>query len=252
LSLIKHLVNILTLPLADAALLALLGLMCYLRGVHRSGRFLLMAAAALAYLCSLKPVGELLLEPLESRYHPLDPAALSAPVGYIVVLGADYAPGDEVPVSAALNDDGLKRIVEAVVLMRRFGIGRIVVSGGAPPGHVPSARGYAALARELGVADAAIVISDRSLDTGAEAHAVAKLVGAQNFVLVTSAYHMPRAFQLLTRVGSHPIPAPCGQRVRPNRRFSWRSFVPTGDGLGDSERALHEYLGLASLSMGFE
>ena len=194
----------------------------------------------------------LLLEPLERRYRPLDPAALSASVGYIVVLGADYTPGDGIPVSAALNDDGLKRIVEAVVLMRRLGIGRLVVSGGAPPRRVPSARGYAELARELGVADGSILVSDRPLDTGAEADAVEKLLGSQSYVLVTSAYHMPRAMWLMTRVGSHPIPAPSGQRVHSDRHVGWRSFVPTGVGLDNSERALHEYLGLVALEMGFE
>ena len=75
-------------------------------------------------------------------------------------------------------------------------------------------------------------------------------LGGAPFVLVTSAYHMPRAVRLMQRAGQHPIPAPTGQRVG---AFPWRGFhrwLPTSAGLRDTELALHEYLGLAALTLG--
>jgi uncharacterized SAM-binding protein YcdF (DUF218 family) len=216
------------------------------------GKSLLVAAVLIAYLGSIEPVGTLLLEPLEGRYSALDPSPALAAVGYIIVLGSDYTPRPGIPVSAALNDDGIQRLVAAVSLMRSLGTNSLVVSGGAQPGYTPSALGYAELAHELGIPDISITLSDRSLNTGAEAHAIQRLLGSQPFILVTSAYHMPRAMQLMKRAGAQAIPAPVGQYARTLDHLGWRSFLPTSRGLSNSERALHEYIGLAALAMGFE
>jgi uncharacterized SAM-binding protein YcdF (DUF218 family) len=77
----------------------------------------------------------------------------------------------------------------------------LVVSGGAPLGSTPSAIGYARLARELGVDDSSIVVLDKAPDTAAEARDIASTLGPTEFVLVTSAYHMPRAMKLMLRAG---------------------------------------------------
>ena len=116
---------------------------------------------------------------------------------------------------------------------------------------MPPALGYAEFAREFGVNEASIVVLNGSLDTHAEARSVAMLIGAAPFILVTSAYHMPRAMRLMERTGAHAIPAPTGQRVdRSYRR--WGDLVPTASGLSKTEHALHEYLGLAALAAGVD
>jgi uncharacterized SAM-binding protein YcdF (DUF218 family) len=153
------------------------------------------------YFGSLVSVGEALLTPLESQYPPLGDDAQLRGVGYIVVLGSAYVPRDGIPVTAALSENGLIRIVEGLRLAGHMGNVRLVVSGGAAQGFTPSAFGYAELARQFGVADASLVVLDRPLDTGDEAHAVKSLLGTAPFVLVTSAYHMPRAVRLVHRVG---------------------------------------------------
>ena len=248
----RPLVDIATMPLAVALLLGALAAVGYMWGWRRTGKSLLVGAALIAYLASIEPVGALLLKPLENRYSQLDLSPSLAAVGYIVVLGGDYAPSPDIPVSAALNDDGLKRIVEAVRLMRRVGTKDLVVSGGAPPGYTPSALGYAELARELGIPATSTTVSDHAVNTNAEAQAIHRLLGSQPFILVTSAYHMPRAMWLMQRAETHPIPAPVGQYARTIEHIGWRSFLPTSRGLSNSERALHEYIGLTALAMGFE
>ena len=196
-------------------------------------------------------MGDALLGPLEREYPPLQDGSLPA-VGYVVVLGSGYEPRDGIPVTAALDEDGLVRIVEGVRLMRRLGAVKLVVSGGAPPGRTPPAFGYAKLARGLGVDDASLVVLSGSLDTSAEARSVAALLGAAPFILVTSAYHMPRAMRLMERAGAHPFPAPTGQLVNESANGGWSSLLPTSGGLGKTERALHEYLGLAALAVGVD
>ncbi len=214
-------------------------------------RSLAIVAALVVYLSSIALVGDGLLNPLESEYPPLREDTSLPATAFVVVLGTGYAPHDHVPITAALDGDGLARVVEGVRLARRLGAARLIVSGGAPPGQMAPAIGYAELARGLGVPDESILMSAQALDTSAEARAVAKLLGKAPFILVTSAYHMPRAMRLMRRAGTNPIPAPTGQRVVRGRGF-WSRLYPSSGSLGSTERALHEYLGLLALAVGLE
>jgi uncharacterized SAM-binding protein YcdF (DUF218 family) len=104
------------------------------------------------------------------------------------------------------------------------------------------------MARELGVEDASMTVLDKPLDTAAEAQAVAALLGDAPFILVTSAYHMPRAVRLMRRAGARPISAPTDQRAGDPIAHYWSYFLPSSAGLRRTEFALHEYLGLAALA----
>jgi uncharacterized SAM-binding protein YcdF (DUF218 family) len=248
---IKQCVGALATPLMLGLILAAAAGAVRLRARRRIAAWMLAAAAAIIFVGAFGPVGNALLGPLERRYPPLPDGSLPT-VGYIVVLGSGYAPRDGVPVTAALDQDGLVRIVEGVRLLRRLGAARLVLSGGAAPGETPPAFGYAKLARDLGLDDASLVVLNGSLDTGAEARSVAALIGAAPFILVTSAYHMPRAMRLMKRAGAHPIPAPTGQLVNELANHTWRSFLPTSNGMSKTERALHEYLGIAAAAAGVD
>jgi uncharacterized SAM-binding protein YcdF (DUF218 family) len=244
--LIKEAAALMTAPLVIVLLMAIAALVCRLARRGRASGVLLTCAAALLYLSSISLVGQALLRPLEARFPPLTGEQPPA-VGYVVVLGSGYAPHDGIPVTAAVDEDGLVRVVEAVRLIRSLRGARLVVSGGPSPGHVPVAQGYAQLARGLGVAEQSIIMSDKPLNTRAEAGEVRRLLGSSPFLLVTSAYHMPRAMLLMRQTGANPIAAPTGQRAFGATPVTWRSFLPTSGGLGETERALHEYLGLATV-----
>ncbi len=242
------LTGVLTNPLAVATLLGLLGFVIGLLGRGVAARTLLWCALVVAYLGASPLVGNLLVRPLEDSYPPLGGEALATKVGYIAVLGSGYTPSDALPITAMLDRDGLVRIVEGVRLMRHFDTPKLIVSGGALPGHAPPADGYAELARELGVADSALVILNKPRDTAAEAQTLRRTVGEEPFILVTSAYHMPRAMRLMRQAGTHPIAAPTGQLAIP-MPLRWRDLLPDAGGLWRTEAALHEYLGLAALAV---
>lgn len=248
----KKLIGALAMPLAVSTILAAAAVVLWARRRREGATWLLVSAMILVYVSSLVPVGDALLHPLERQYPSLGATGRLPTVGYIVVLGSSYSPRAGISVTGALDEDGLARIVEGVRLARRLGAVRLVVSGGAPAGRVPVARGYAALARELGIDDASMIVLDRPLDTAAEAQAVAALLGDAPFILVTSAYHMPRAVRLMRRAGARPIPAPTGQRAGGPIAHYWSYFLPSSAGLRRTEYALHEYLGLAALAAGVD
>ena len=249
---LRHLIGVLASPLAAALLIVVAAVIFRAYKRRKLAHWLFVCAALVSYFGSIALVGAALLGPLETAYSPLDLKQLSPALSYIVVLGSGYAPYDQIPITAALDGQGLARIVEGVRLARLLGGARLIVSGGAPAGQAPPARGYAELARALGVPDAELIVSDRSLDTSAEAAAVARLLGAAPFLLVTSAYHMPRAMRLMRRAGANPIPAPTGQRVAAAQHALLRDLIPSSGGLQSTELALHEYFGLAALTAGLE
>jgi len=244
----KVLAGVLVLPLVAAAVMLALALL--LRALRRRILATIIAAlgVAIAYTGSIPLVGQALLAPLEQRY----PALTAAPsADTVVVLGSSYAPRAGISVAAALDTAGLVRILSGIAWAERLG-GRLVVSGGAPSDRTPSAHGYAALAMEFGMPPERIVVLDEPLDTGDEAVAIAALLEARPFVLVTSAYHMPRAVQLMERAGASPIPAPTDQQVVLGQSLRWSHFVPRASGLQSSEAALHEYVGLLAIAAGLD
>jgi uncharacterized SAM-binding protein YcdF (DUF218 family) len=249
--LFKRLVGEFATPLMIAVLISTVAAMFRLCQRRRTAAWLFVSVALVVYVGAVGWVADALLAPLERRYLPLQDGSLPA-VGYIVVLGSSYAPRDGIPVTAALDEDGLNRIVEGIRLARRLGAVRLVASGGAPRGETPAALGYARIARDLGIDEASLVIMKDSLDTGAEARSIAALLGAAPFILVTSAYHMPRAMRLMERAGARPIPAPTGHLVNQSVYKGWSRYFPTSSGLRKTDRALHEYLGLAALSAGVD
>ncbi len=250
-SFLKEIAHILAAPLLLALLAAMASAVFRLCGFKRTATGLLITAGATAYCGSTVIVGDALLGPLERRYPSVRDGQALPVVSWIVVLGSDYAPRDGVPVTAALDGDGLVRIVEGVRLAREYGAIRLLVSGGARAGLSPPARGYAELARDLGIAPTAMVISDTPLDTGSEARMVVKVLGKSPFLLVTSAYHMPRAMRLMQNAGAQPIAAPTGQIVNRSAGLPWGRVLPSSAGLGKTERAMHEYIGLLAVTLGF-
>jgi uncharacterized SAM-binding protein YcdF (DUF218 family) len=249
---LKQVVGMLAQPLTVAVIIAVIGLIVRLGGKRKLVPWLLATAGCVAYLGATPVFGDALLGPLERSYPPFrEDTRLPRSVSHLMVLGSSYQPRGGVPITAALDDEGLIRAVEGIRLVRKLAIPHLILSGGAPPGQSRPADGYFMLARSLGIdPDSCIILGD-SLDTADESRAVASLLGSAPFVLVTSAAHMPRAMRLMRRAGANPIPAPTGQRASGRAGVDLRRGLPSASGLRKTERALHEYVGLLALRLGF-
>jgi hypothetical protein len=128
------------------ASLLLLGMAAALRafGRRRASLWVVATAGVIAYLGSAPWFGALLMGGLE-RQHPSAVTAALPAVEYIVVLGSGYSPSDGIPITGALDADGLARIVEGIRLSKAMSSARLIVSGGAPEGQGRAAHGYAQL-----------------------------------------------------------------------------------------------------------
>jgi uncharacterized SAM-binding protein YcdF (DUF218 family) len=213
----------------------------------RAGRRLLVTATVLLAVCGLTPVGSLLLSLLEDRF-PAWQRSAGAPDG-IVVLGGVI---DEVTSVArgepALNES-VERMTAAVDLAQRYPRTRLLFSGGSNA-LLPTGFKEAAFARQLferlGLEPARIEFEDRSRNT-VENALFSKIVAAPNpgerWLLVTSAFHMPRAVGTFRRAGFPVEPYPTDWRTRgPTERL--RPSRSLAEGLRRTDIAAREWLGL--------
>jgi uncharacterized SAM-binding protein YcdF (DUF218 family) len=244
---IKEFVGAMASPLVMAMTLCIVAALLRWRAWRRASNALFLAAAVMLYLLSLPPVANLLMGSLENRFPPL--SGISAEPRYVAVLGSSYAPRGDVPVTAALDPDGLARIAEGVRLLREWPATQLIVSGG-PAGARAPARGYERFALEMGVDAARIQVLDSPANTASESIEIAARVQSDSLVLVTSAFHMPRAMGEMRRRGLQPLAGPTAFQVDRSRPYGLRSLIPTANALRRSEFATREYLALLAFNWG--
>lgn len=228
--------------------LALLGLAMIAAGRHRVGAGLAWAGV-LAMLSGLTPLANWALLPLEQRFHAQHDVV--RPVDGIIVLsgGVDLTTS-RTRGQLTLNDAG-GRITALIDLAHRHPTARLIYTGGdpAPSGgraRAPEAVLAGAYLEEIGIAPARLTIEARSRTTAENAAEVRKLLKQQpgeRWLLVTSAWHMPRAMGAFRRVGLVVEPYPVDFRTA--GPFATRfTFEHTADGLHLLDVAAKEWVGL--------
>ncbi|HLZ06455.1 MAG TPA: YdcF family protein [Bradyrhizobium sp.] len=227
--------------------LGVVGLLLLTTRFARAGRRLLIVSVGLLALCAFSPLGSLLLYPLESRFPQWD--AVRAPDGIIVLGGpidADLSVEYDRPVIRSAAD----RIVAAAALARRYPNARIIFTGGSPNliSHDAREADYAGTIFEsLGVDKARLTMERRSRNTYENALFTKELAQpkpGERWLLVTSAYHMPRSVGLFRKVGFPVEPYPVDWHVGPGLRDALAFSTIANDGFARTDLAVREWIGL--------
>ena len=229
--------------------IGLLGVFLLPTRFARAGRRLVAASIVILVILGLSPIGNLLILPLEQRFPAWDVAG--DPPDGIIVLGGAIAPD----VSGARNEVALNESAERVTalaeLARRYPKARIVFSGGS--GALLYDEGTEAefvlrLFESFGIPASRVMLEDRSRNTVENAVFSKELLSpkpGERWLLVTSAYHLPRAIGAFRKVGFAVEPYPVDWRTRGNED-AWRPFPTLGDGLRRTDTAVREWVGLAA------
>jgi uncharacterized SAM-binding protein YcdF (DUF218 family) len=211
------------------------------------GRKLVIAAVLLLVICGLSPLGKILLYPLEQRFPSWD-AASGAPDGIIVLGGsieADLSAVHNTPVVRGAPD----RIIAAAALAKRYPNARVLFSGGSAnliSNDAREADFAGAIFEGLGVDKSRLIMERGSRNTQENAQFSKALVSPKDgecWLLVTSAFHMPRSVGLFRKAGFDVQPYPVDWRV--GGRDDLFSFSNVAvDGLGRTDLAVREWMGL--------
>ncbi len=230
-------------------LLMLVGgcVMTVCRGTRRIGLWCVGVATALLVLIALFPVGTMLLLPLEDRF---DQPVLSGDIDGIIVLGGGQAPAVTQSRGQATLNDNAERLIEAARLFRLYPDAQRVFTGGNGSHGLTEADVARMTFEALGIDPATVLFEDSAGNTYDNAILTFGLLEpepGEAWLLITSAYHMPRALGAFRKAGWDILAMPVDYQTV-------AGFPePFSPGLAGNLRALtlalHEYVGLLAYKM---
>jgi uncharacterized SAM-binding protein YcdF (DUF218 family) len=241
--------------LQPSTLIALLigyGAILIWTGWARWGRRFVTIGAILLLVAGLSPLGNALILPLEDRFPRANLDDPPPPAGVIILGGAEDRLVGSARNAPALNE-AAERMVEAAILARRFPEAKLAFSGGDAgilykTGN--EAEGAETLLTALGVAPDRLILEAKSRDTyenaaflKEELTRLGELGPGKRWLLITSAYHMPRAMGAFRAAGFEVEPWPVDYRTRGKADLT-RPFDKVSEGLRRVDVASREWAGL--------
>jgi uncharacterized SAM-binding protein YcdF (DUF218 family) len=229
--------------------LALLGAALLPTRLARAGGRLMVGSLLVLTIMGLSPLGNALILSLEQRFPPWD-AARGAPDG-IVVLGGAISPDISTARNTVTLNEAAERMTVVAELAKRYPAARIIFSGGNGAlifGEGTEAEFAVRLFETFGIARARIIAEDQSRNTVENAVFSKQLAmpkPGERWLLVTSAYHLPRAIGVFRQAGFSVEAYPVDWRTRGPQDAS-RPFPTVGDGLRRTDTAVREWVGLAA------
>jgi len=244
--LLKKILSPLFFPLTLVLGILLLGLfLVSLTRRRRTGKIFVLIGVLLLGMLSYDGVSDRLLRPLEYQYPPLLSLENIQNVKWIVVLAGGHTSDPKLPITSQISGNSLVRLIEGIRIYNGLPKSKLILSGGSSFEKISNARVLADVAIAIGIKKQDLILEDVSKDTEDEASLIQEIVSQEQFVLVTSASHMPRSMALFKKLGMDPIPAPTDYLVKESQEMNPNQFYPKAENLHKAERAFHEYLGIA-------
>jgi uncharacterized SAM-binding protein YcdF (DUF218 family) len=191
-------------PESILLLLFAVGLFALRRKRMRTARVFLGASFACFVAIAILPIGNLLLVPLESRFK--SNPELSNIAGVIILGGAENEVVSRVWDVPTVSEAG-DRFLAGIKLANEFPEAKILFTGGSGK-IISGGADNAGVARQIfansGIAESRIILEGKSRTTAENAGNTFDLIGDDgpgNWVLVTSAFHMPRAVGTFCKAG---------------------------------------------------
>lgn len=212
--------------------------------ISRALTIVMAVALGLLVLC---PVGPWLIRPLETPFPAPDLNTLS--VDGIVVLGGASDPEATSLARMIVLNDAAERLTSFVALSRRYPKARLVFSGGSGDPLRPDFREADEVRHffaEQGLDPDRVLFERDSRNTWENAKmslALAAPRADEHWLLVTSAWHMPRAMGCFERAGWRITAYPVDYRHYSFDR--WLLFMPDQQ-LDMATTALREWVGLVA------
>ena len=227
-------------------ILILTSLFFLYRGNVKYAKILLSITSGLLLLISLFPIGDLLLSPLENRFET-NPKLTGNIDGIIVLSGAEDPLLSSVWKQVELGG-AAERDLAFMTLARKYPDAKLVFTGGT--GSLANQDYKAAdVARELfaqqGFDTTRIIFERKSRNTYENviySKELIKPVADQNWLLITTSWHMPRSVGIFCKAKWPVIPYPVDHQTNKDNLFTLQ-FNLLGN-LKGLNTAIKEWLGL--------
>jgi uncharacterized SAM-binding protein YcdF (DUF218 family) len=205
-----------------------------------------ISAAALLAI-GLLPIGAWLLAPLENRFPPSP--VLPRQIDGVIMLGGSIDHDLTVARRQLVLRDPGERFVALVGLARRYPEARLVLAegkGSLGPRELEEALPAKPFFADLGIDRGRVIVEYQARNTYENGLLTKRLVNyqaGQQWILITSAWHMPRAVGVFRKAGWPVIPYPVDYRT--NGTFIKHRGLDLKGGLERFSLAVREWVGLA-------
>lgn len=228
-------------------LLLLVSLLLWLNYVKAARRIITLLSLA-GFIMLAYPISDYLMYPLETRFKA--PETLPENVDGIIVLGGAEQLKLSASWASAEVGEAAERILAAAELSRIYPDIPVIYTGGSNLVQMQNLDKQGTVSQTLlhqaGIAKERLVIETQARNTVENFQLIPPLLpdSQGSYILVTSAYHMPRSVGVARKQGVNVFPYPVDHRSsRPDQRY-WDFDL--FEHLQVLEPAWHEWLGLTA------
>lgn len=203
--------------------------------------------------CSMPLTGDALMRHIEQGALRLTPAAVVNADAIVVLAGMARTVSAQPGPYAREWGDGVDRLEGGLELLKAHRAPQLIITSGKVPWDVMEDTEGQWLAQQAAARDAPpdqIRLTPLVQNTAEEAYEVARMLpeGSRHILLVTSAYHMPRARSQFESQGLTVTPYPVDLRVGV-RAFTILDLLPEASALERTSLAFREALGRVFYSL---
>jgi uncharacterized SAM-binding protein YcdF (DUF218 family) len=230
------------LPLIFSPLMLVIGLI--ILGIIFNLRKFSLVGIIVLILSSLPIVSNKFIAYLEKDYQPIEITEIGNVDAIVVLSGMIRVIGDEENLKYEFTDS-VDRFFAGLDLFNNNKSPILILTRGKMPWSVGIAEGeyLKELAIKYGVSEENIILTDEVQNTDQEAKAIKKILTENaKIILVTSAFHMPRAEKVFKAANINLIPYPVDFQ-NSKSKTTMMDFIPSAGSLSQTSHFVREMIG---------
>lgn len=230
------------LPLIFSPLMLVIGLIVL--GIIFNLRKFSLIGVIVLILSSLPIISNKFIAYLEKDYQPIEIAEIENVDAIVVLSGMIRVIGDEENLKYEFTDS-VDRFFAGLDLFNNNKSPILILTRGKMPWSIGIAEGeyLKELAIKYGVSEENIILTDEVQNTDQEAKAIKEILTEDaKIILVTSAFHMPRAEKVFKAANINLIPYPVDFQ-NSKSKTTMMDFIPSAGSLFDTSHFVREMIG---------
>jgi len=230
------------LPLIFSPLMLVIGLIVL--GIIFNLRKFSLVGIIILILSSLPIISNKFIAYLEKDYQPIEIADVENVDAIVVLSGMIRVIGDEENLKYEFNDS-VDRFFAGLDLFNNNKSPILILTRGKMPWSIGIAEGeyLKELAIKYGVSEENIILTDEVQNTDQEAKAIKEILTEDaKIILVTSAFHMPRAEKVFKAANINLIPYPVDFQSS-KLKTTIMDFIPSAKSFFDTSHFIREIIG---------
>jgi len=214
-------------------------------GIFLRSKKISLSGVILIILCSLPIVSKNLIYYLEKDYKLQKPSEINSADAIVVLSGMVNSVKIDQNIHYEFSGS-VDRILAGIKLYKSKRSPSLILTRGKVPWSVgiPEGEYLKDFAISFGIPEESILLTSEVQNTDQEAKAVKDILpkGKENIILVTSAFHMPRAIKVFNAAGLNPIPFAVDFKVSAEKVAVMR-FLPSAVSFRQTSFFVREMIG---------